>query len=153
MAFLTWETRFSTSSPGVAGWSTLAQVYGSAITEGTRAFAWGAVFGREMDGSECYIGMTTARQLVLPNQHVTYSDASGGNCTGEATLSPGSVDDVWMLGFFPAQGGFVGCQNGSFGEPSTCVSVPEPNTWPMVLTAMLGLGIVVWRRRERDSLT
>lgn len=141
MSILTYDAVFGV---GQANWSSVVQLYGSgyegAVTGGVFMRTWAYI----EDG--CRIGLFDTESLNGPG-HYGLGDSSGGCSPTTAAARPPSVDDIAEIGFV------VGAAPATFCTPGvSCVEVPEPSTYLLLLTSLGGVGLVAWRRRKEETL-
>ena len=95
-----------------------------------------------------------AQEVLIPGALASVSRSisftpSIGTLTRDATL-----DDVTSLVLLDDGAFQDSCLTNNPTNSAACFEptvVPEPSTWLMMATGMLGLGFVTWRRREGEA--
>lgn len=128
--------------------------------DGSPSSAGSLSFDFDLFGSAVPVGPLTLALYVSGSPYAgDFIDQVERTGPGGATFSDGTNASLGATGqdpmaadFFLANLGlfgndFVACSTGGRTEGNPCYEVPEPGTLPLVLTAVLGLALVGWRRQ------
>ena len=118
------------------------------------------VYQDTFEGTPCAITFTDVNSggVVVGPGVYDVRDSEGGCSNGypddptSRTPSPADIETMYFRTYDDSgsEPVFAACGSGENGssDGNECVRVPEPSTYLLMLTGIMGLGFVAWRRRE-----